>query len=75
MASLSCHGNSDCNKTQIIRNVHLYIIQLWLPFSHTFTHFDVVNARTWEASPLKIQTSHLKLLLNVLARYMLTPGW
>ena len=24
-----CHGDSDCNKTQIIRNVHLYIIHLW----------------------------------------------
>ena len=24
MASLRCHGNSDCNKTQIIRNFHLY---------------------------------------------------
>ena len=29
MASLRCHGDSDCNKTQIIRNVYLYIIQLW----------------------------------------------
>ena len=29
MASLRCHGDSDCNKTQIIRNFHLYIIQLW----------------------------------------------
>ena len=29
MASLCCHGNSDCNKTPIIRNFHLYIIQSW----------------------------------------------
>ena len=29
MASLLCHGNSDCKETQIIRNFHLYIIQLW----------------------------------------------
>ena len=29
MASFRCHGDSDCNKTQIIRNFHLYIIQLW----------------------------------------------
>ena len=28
-ASLRCHGDSDCNKTQIIRNFHLHIIQLW----------------------------------------------
>ena len=28
MASLRCHGDSDSNKTQIIRNFHLYIIQL-----------------------------------------------
>ena len=24
-----CHDDSDCNKTHIIRNFHLYIIQLW----------------------------------------------
>ena len=29
MASLRCHGDSDCDITQIIRNFHLYIIQLW----------------------------------------------
>ena len=29
MASLRCHGDSDCNKTQITRNFRLYIIQLW----------------------------------------------
>ena len=29
MASLRCYGDSDYNKTQIIRNFHLYIIQLW----------------------------------------------
>ena len=28
-ASLRCHGDPDCNKTHIIRNFHLYIIQLW----------------------------------------------
>ena len=29
MASLRCHGDSDCYKTLIIRIFHLYIIQLW----------------------------------------------
>ena len=53
MASLRCYGDSDCNKTQIIRNFHLYIIQLWLSFSHIFTHGDVVNAQTLEVSPQK----------------------
>ena len=53
MASLRCHGDSNCNKTQIIRNVHLYIIQLWKPFFHIFTHGDVINAQTWEVSPQK----------------------
>ena len=53
MASLRCHGDSDCNKTQIIRNFHLYIIQLWKPFFHIFTHGDVINAQTWEVSPPK----------------------
>ena len=51
MASLRCHGDSDCNKTQIIRNFHLYVIQLWKPFCHIFTHGDVINAQTWEISP------------------------
>ena len=51
MASLRCHGDSDCNKTQIIRIFHLYIIQLWKPFFHIFTHGDVINAQTWEVSP------------------------
>ena len=53
MASLSCHDDSDCYKTQIIRTFHLYIIQLWSPFSHIFTHADVVNAQNWEVSPQK----------------------
>ena len=58
MASLRCHGDSDCNKTQIIRNFHLYIIQLWKPFFHIFTHGDVINAQPWEVSPPpKIQSS------------------
>ena len=29
VASLRCHGDSDCDKTEIIRNFHLYITQLW----------------------------------------------
>ena len=53
MASLCCHGDSDCNKTQIIKNFHLCLIQLWKPFFHIFTHGDVLNAQTWEVSPQK----------------------
>ena len=60
MASLHCHGDTNCNKTQIIRNFHLYIIQFWKPFFHIFTHGDVINAQTWEVAPQKIQSSHLK---------------
>ena len=37
MVSLRCHGDFNCNKTQIIRNFHLYMIQLWKPFFHIFT--------------------------------------
>ena len=66
MASLRCHGNSDCNKTQIKRNFHLYVIQLWKPFFHIFIHGDLINAQTWEVSPQKIQSSHLKSLPNLL---------
>ena len=53
MASLRCHGDSDCDKAQIIRNFHLYVIQLWQPFFPIFTLGDVVNAQTWEVSPPK----------------------
>ena len=53
MVSLRCHGDSDCNKIQIIRNFHFYIIQLWQSFFHIFTHSDVINAQTWEVSPQK----------------------
>ena len=71
MASLRCHGDSDCNKTQIIRNFHLYIIQLWKPFFHIFTHGDVINAQTWEVSPPKkssratLKENHLFILVTV----------
>ena len=61
MASLRCHGDSDCNKTQIIRIFHLYIIQLWKPFFHIFTHGDVVNAQTWEVSPPQKKSSRATL--------------
>ena len=53
MALLRCHCNSDCNKTQIIRNFHLYVIQLWEPFFHIFTYGIVINAQIWEVSPQK----------------------
>ena len=52
MASLRCHGDSDCDKTQIIRNFLLFIIQLCQLFPHIFTHVDVVNAQTCAVSPL-----------------------
>ena len=62
MALLRCHGDSNCNKTQIIRNFHLYMKHLWKPFFLIFTHGDVANVQTWEVSPQKIQSSHLKVL-------------
>ena len=65
MASLRCHGDSDCNKIQIIRNFHLYIIQLWKPFFHIFTHGDVINAQTWEVSPPK-KSSRATLNCNLI---------
>ena len=43
MLSLCCHGDSDCNKIQIMRNFHLYIIQLRQSFSHIFTHADIIS--------------------------------
>ena len=33
---VTLHDDSDCNKTQIIRNFHLYIKQLWKPFFDIF---------------------------------------
>ena len=60
MASLRCHGHSDCNKTQTVR-IFLYDIQKYsqlyntvvVTLFHIFTYADVVNAQTWEVSPLK----------------------
>ena len=53
MVSLRCYGDSDCIKTQIIRNFHLYIILLWLSLCYIFTCDEVVNAQTWEVSAQK----------------------
>ena len=53
MASLRCHGDSDCNKTQIRRNFHLYIKQLWKPFFDIFTHGDVVKYSNFGGIPPK----------------------
>ena len=64
MASLCCHGDSDCNKTQIIRNFQLYVIQLWKPFFHIVTNGDVMLKLGRYPPPKKIQLSHLKLLIS-----------
>ena len=48
MASLCCLGNSDVNKTWIIRNFHLYAVQLWQLFGVIFVNADVVNAQSEE---------------------------
>ena len=69
MASLRCHGDSDCNKTQIIRIFHLYIIELWKPFFHIFIHGDVVNAQTWEVSPPK-NSSRATLIVSETLKIM-----
>ena len=45
MALLRFHCDSDCNKIQIIRNFHLYVIHLWEPFFHIFTH--ELKIRRW----------------------------
>ena len=63
MVPLRCYGDSDCNKNQIIRNFHLYIMQLWYPFFHIFTHADKFHAETLEVSPLNIQSSHLNCIV------------
>ena len=41
MESLCCHGSSDVNKTLIISNFHLYIVQLWYSFSDIFVNADL----------------------------------
>ena len=61
MASLRCHDDYDYNKTQIMRNFHPYIIQLWKPFFHIFFHGDVIIAQAWEVSAQKTQSSHFNL--------------
>ena len=53
MSSFCCRGNYGVNKTWIITNFHLYIVQLWSPFSDNFFNSDVVNAQSGEVYSLK----------------------
>ena len=59
MALLRCHGDSDCNKTQIMRNFHLYIIQLWKPFFISLLMATQLMLKFGKYPPKKIQSSHL----------------
>ena len=52
IASLRCHGDSDCIKTQIKKFSSLYNTVV-VTFPHISTHADVVNAQTWEVYPPK----------------------
>ena len=72
MASLRCHDDFECNKTQIRRNFYRYIKQLWSSFSHIFTHGDVVSTQT--VSPQKIQSNHLILNLGQILKLDCLPG-
>ena len=65
MASLRCHGDSDCNKTQIIKNFHLYVIQ---PcgnfFSISLLMSTQLRLKLGRYRPKKIQSSHLKFIFD-----------
>ena len=56
MASLRCHGDSDCNKTKS-KEDHKKFSSLYNTVVVTFFHIsilaDVVNAQTWEVSTPK----------------------
>ena len=48
MASLRCHGDSDCNKTGILnKKISSLYNTVVVTFSHIFIHADVVNAQTF----------------------------
>ena len=53
IASFRCYANSDVVAALIIRNFHLYLIQLWWQFFTIFVYGDVVYAQTWEVLILK----------------------
>ena len=51
--SFRCYDNSDVIATLIIKNFHLYLIQLRWQFFQNFVYGDVVYAQTWEVLALK----------------------
>ena len=59
MASLYCPGNADVNKTCVITNFHVYIVQLRQPSSDIVVIAYEVNAQSGEVYSLK-KSSHLK---------------
>ena len=61
MASLRCHGAFDCNKTQVIRNFHLYIKQLCNFFPISLLMLKKLKLKLGRYPPKKIQSSHLKI--------------
>ena len=60
MESLCCHGSSDVNKTLIISNFHLYIVQLWYSFSDIFVNADLVNAQSGRGGVLPKKYSRVE---------------
>ena len=52
MASFLCYDNSDVIATLIIKNFHLYLIQLLWQFFQIFVYDDAVYAQTWEVFTL-----------------------
>ena len=52
-AAFCCCDNSNVIATLIIKNFHLYLIQLWWQFFQIFVYGDLVYAQRWEVLPLK----------------------
>ena len=61
MASLRCHGDSDCNKTQIIRNFNLHINSRGNLFPISFLTPTYLMLKLGRYPPTKIQSSHFKI--------------
>ena len=58
--------NERTNITLFITNVHLFlhVIQLWWSIFGGIVNGDIVNSQTWVVLPQKIQSSHLKALIE-----------
>ena len=75
MASLRCHGDSDCNKTQIIRNFNLHINSRGNLFPISFLTPTYLMLKLGRYPPTKILSSHLRYQRRIQTFRLGGWGW